>query len=120
VESENFGLVSDFSTPVWLVQLGDVVITVGVTVSVLGAPPPARGAWGKKNPPPPPPPCKTRVHVFVKLQQSRLAFERAVLVRNGPGQLYREVGCRVPAVFCMESIFRAGFREFLRCASKDP
>ena len=55
-----------------------------------------------------------RVQVFRKAQQSRLAFEERFWSGMDLGQLYREVAAEPTPFSGMESIFRAGFREFSR------
>jgi len=55
-----------------------------------------------------------RVQVFRKAQQSRLAFEERFWSGMDLGQLYREVAAEPTPCSGMESIFRAGFREFSR------
>lgn len=62
-----------------------------------------------------------RLQVFRKAQRSRLAFEERFWSGMDLGQLYREVNAEPTAFSGMESIFRAGFREFsrLRQQSRD-
>jgi biopolymer transport protein TolQ len=55
-----------------------------------------------------------RFQVFRKAQQSRLAFEERFWSGMDLGQLYREVAAEPTPFSGMESIFRAGFREFSR------
>jgi biopolymer transport protein TolQ len=55
-----------------------------------------------------------RVQVFRQAQQSRLAFEERFWSGMDLGQLYREVAAEPTPFSGMESIFRAGFREFSR------
>ena len=55
-----------------------------------------------------------RVQVFRKAQQSRLGFEERFWSGMDLGQLYREVAAEPTPFSGMESIFRAGFREFSR------
>jgi biopolymer transport protein TolQ len=55
-----------------------------------------------------------RVQVFRKAQQSRMAFEERFWSGMDLGQLYREVAAEPTPFSGMESIFRAGFREFSR------
>lgn len=55
-----------------------------------------------------------RFQVFRKAQQSRLAFEERFWSGMDLGQLYREVSAEPTPFSGMESIFRAGFREFSR------
>ena len=62
-----------------------------------------------------------RLQVFHKAQKSRLAFEERFWSGMDLGQLYREVNAEPTPFSGMESIFRAGFREFsrLRQQSRD-
>jgi biopolymer transport protein TolQ len=55
-----------------------------------------------------------RIQVFRKAQQSRMAFEERFWSGMDLGQLYREVAAEPTPFSGMESIFRAGFREFSR------
>jgi len=55
-----------------------------------------------------------RFQVFRKAQQSRLAFEERFWSGMDLGQLYRDVAAEPTPFSGMESIFRAGFREFSR------
>lgn len=59
-----------------------------------------------------------RVQVFRKAQQSRLAFEERFWSGMDLGQLYREVAAEPTPFSGMESIFRAGFREFSRLSQQ--
>ncbi|MCK7544172.1 protein TolQ [Marinobacter bryozoorum] len=62
-----------------------------------------------------------RVQVFRRAKRSQLAFEEQFWSGMDLGQLYREVNANPTAHSGMESVFRAGFREFsrLRQQSRD-
>lgn len=62
-----------------------------------------------------------RVQVFRKAKRSQLAFEEQFWSGMDLGQLYREVNTNPTPYSGMESVFRAGFREFsrLRQQSRD-
>ncbi len=63
-----------------------------------------------------------RVQVFRKAKRAQLAFEEQFWSGMDLGQLYREVNANPTPYSGMESVFRAGFREFsrLRQQSRDP
>lgn len=62
-----------------------------------------------------------RVQVFRKARQSQLAFEERFWSGMDLGQLYKEVNADPTPFSGMESVFRAGFKEFsrLRQQSRD-
>ncbi|GGC73490.1 protein TolQ [Marinobacter halophilus] len=62
-----------------------------------------------------------RVQVFRKAKQSQLAFEERFWSGMDLGQLYKEVNADPTPFSGMESVFRAGFKEFsrLRQQSRD-
>lgn len=62
-----------------------------------------------------------RLQVFRKAKQSQLAFEERFWSGMDLGQLYREVNAEPTPFSGMESVFRAGFKEFsrLRQQSRD-
>lgn len=62
-----------------------------------------------------------RIQVFRKAKRSQLAFEEQFWSGMDLGQLYREVNANPTPYSGMESVFRAGFREFsrLRQQSRD-
>ncbi|AOY87467.1 protein TolQ [Marinobacter salinus] len=62
-----------------------------------------------------------RLQVFRKARQAQLAFEERFWSGMDLGQLYREVNAEPTAFSGMESVFRAGFKEFsrLRQQSRD-
>lgn len=55
-----------------------------------------------------------RVQVFRKAKRAQLAFEERFWSGMDLGQLFREVNAEPTAFSGMESVFRAGFREFSR------
>lgn len=63
-----------------------------------------------------------RIQVFRKARRAQLAFEEQFWSGMDLGQLYREVNANPTPYSGMESVFRAGFREFsrLRQQSRDP
>ncbi len=63
-----------------------------------------------------------RVQVYRKAKKAQLAFEEQFWSGMDLGQLYREVNANPTPLSGMESVFRAGFREFsrLRQQSRDP
>lgn len=63
-----------------------------------------------------------RVQVFRKAKRAQLAFEEQFWSGMDLGQLYRDVNANPTSYSGMESMFRAGFREFsrLRQQSRDP
>lgn len=63
-----------------------------------------------------------RLQVFSKARKSQLAFEEQFWSGMDLGQLYRDVTSNPTPHSGMESVFRAGFREFsrLRQQSQDP
>ncbi|TBW54662.1 protein TolQ [Marinobacter halodurans] len=63
-----------------------------------------------------------RLQVFKKARKAQLAFEEQFWSGMDLGQLYREVSNNPTAHSGLESVFRAGFREFsrLRQQSQDP
>ncbi|WP_339799693.1 protein TolQ [uncultured Marinobacter sp.] len=62
-----------------------------------------------------------RIQVFRKARQAQLAFEEQFWSGMDLGQLYRDVNANPTPCSGMESVFRAGFREFsrLRQQSRD-
>lgn len=63
-----------------------------------------------------------RIQVFRKARRAQLTFEEQFWSGMDLGQLYREVNANPTPYSGMESVFRAGFREFsrLRQQSRDP
>ncbi|MFL1483995.1 protein TolQ [Marinobacter sp. LN3S78] len=63
-----------------------------------------------------------RIQVFRKAKRAQRAFEEQFWSGMDLGQLYREVNASPTPYSGMESVFRAGFREFsrLRQQSRDP
>ncbi|MFL1405442.1 protein TolQ [Marinobacter sp. M1N3S26] len=63
-----------------------------------------------------------RIQVFRKAKRAQRAFEEQFWSGMDLGQLYREVNANPTPYSGMESVFRAGFREFsrLRQQSRDP
>lgn len=63
-----------------------------------------------------------RIQIFRKARRAQLAFEEQFWSGMDLGQLYREVNANPTPYSGMESVFRAGFREFsrLRQQSRDP
>ena len=63
-----------------------------------------------------------RIQVFRKARKAQRAFEEQFWSGMDLGQLYREVNANPTPYSGMESVFRAGFREFsrLRQQSRDP